>query len=293
MIRVVGWRAEKRQGRLGEKVLGVEPPELSRRAVLHEVEEQLGAAGDAQLPFNDRVPALREQDAVVGGVQGLPQETGVSRSQAVDPAAGVQEDHPQLVVNLPLVIIDTLVYPRGEHAMSATHETPPSQDSEARARPESLVQRAQQGDEGVLPELRQVLDAHPEFWQRCGDLALQAQAAWLQLISGKDLLLREALLHKLEQVKGDLAGTGPSPLEKLLVERATVTRLQLQYADAVYAQVKANNSAQHQAIQRRQSGAQQRHLQALKVLVTMRKLVSPGQTTGEAQPPLFTPGAVG
>jgi hypothetical protein len=63
--------------------------------------------------------------------------------------------------------------------------------------------------------LRQVLDAHPEFWQRFGDLALQAQTAWLQLISGKDLLLRESLVRKPDQLKAELAGTDPSPLEKL------------------------------------------------------------------------------
>jgi hypothetical protein len=169
----------------------------------------------------------------------------------------------------------------------------PNQDAEARARLEGLVQRAQQGDESALAELRQVLDAHPGFWQRSGDLALQAQEAWLHLISGQNVLLRESLQRKLEQLKAELAGTDPSPLEKLLVERATATWLQLQYADAMYAQARANSSGQHQALQRRQSGAQQRHLQAIKMLVTVRKLLSPGQTTGEPQPRLFTPGAVG
>src|SRR4051812_5496056 len=104
--------------------------------------------------------------------------------------------------------------------MSAPTATPPTPDPEALARLQSLVQRAQRGDESVQPELRELLDAHPEIWQRCGDLALQAQAAWLRLISGPDLLLRESLQRKLEQLKSDLAGTDPSPLEKLLVERA-------------------------------------------------------------------------
>jgi hypothetical protein len=175
----------------------------------------------------------------------------------------------------------------------AAPATPQTQDPEAQARLECLVQRAQQGDESALTELRQVLDAHPEFWQRYGDLALQAQEAWLQLISGPNLLLRESLQRKLDQLKAELAGTDPSPLEKLLVERATATWLQLQYADAGYAQANANSSAQHQALQRRQNSAQQRHLAAIKALVTVRKLRSPSQTTGEAQPRLFTPGAVG
>jgi hypothetical protein len=177
--------------------------------------------------------------------------------------------------------------------MSATQDTPPNQDPAGQARLERLLQRAQQGDESVLPELRQVLDAHPEFWQGYGDLALQAQAAWLHLISGQNLLLRESLQLKLDQLKAELGGMVPSPLERLLVERATATWLQLQYAGAVYAQVKTNSSAQHQALQRRQNSAQQRHLQALKMLMTVRKLLPPAQTKGEAQPRLFAPGAAG
>src|SRR5262245_23529718 len=193
---------------------------------------------------------------------------------------------PPATVNMP-------VQPGGENNMSPTNETHPNQDPEARARLELLVQRAQQGEESVLPELKQVLDAHPRLWQRCGDLALQAQTAWLQLICGKDLLLRESLQRKLDQLKADLAGTASSPLERLLVERATATWLQLQYADTVCGGVKGNSPAQHQALQRRQTSAQQRHLQALKMLVTVRKLLAPTPATGELQPPLLNRGAVG
>jgi hypothetical protein len=175
--------------------------------------------------------------------------------------------------------------------MSAMNETPPNQDPEALARLQSLVQRAQQGDESVLPELRQILDAHPEIWQRCGDLAAQAQAAWLGLISGSDLLLRDSLERKLEQMKAELAGTAPSLLEKMLIECVIGSWLPLQYADATCAQIKAKSSARHQAAQRRQSSAQQRFLQSVKMLVTVRKLLSASQKTGE--PRLFTPGAVG
>jgi len=176
--------------------------------------------------------------------------------------------------------------------MSTTDETPPNQDLEARRRLESLVQRAQQGDETVLPELKQVLDAHPELWQRC-DLAWHAQEKWLQLICGKDLLLRESLQRKLEQMKGELAGTAPSVLERLLVQRVLATWLQAEHADALYARAKGNSPGQHQALQRRQIGAQDRHLAAIKALATIRRLLSPSKPTGEAQPRLFTPGAVG
>src|SRR5262249_53505021 len=49
--------------------------------------------------------------------------------------------------------------------------------------------------------------------------------------------------------EGRLQWHGPSLLETLLVERATATWLQPQYADAAYAQAEANSSsAQHQSI---------------------------------------------
>ena len=227
-------------------------------------------------------------DALVqlaGRLTGAPQD---DEGAGPAPAATPPNQHPEALTRL------TEGAQRHDEGAGPAPPTPsPNQDAAARARLESLVQRAQRGDESVLPELRQVLDAHPELWRRCGDLALQAQTAWLQLIGGKDLLLRESLQRKLEQLKVELAGTDPSPLEKLLVERATATWLQLQYIDAVYAQVKGNGSAQHQALQRRQNSAQQRHLQALKMLVTVRKLLAPSPATGEAQPRLFTPGAVG
>jgi hypothetical protein len=192
-----------------------------------------------------------------------------------------------------LATINMLVPPGGKNVMSATQATPPNPDPEALARLQNLVQRAQQGDESALAELQQILDAHPEIWQRSGDLAAQAQAAWLRLISGPDLLLRESVQRKLEEIKTELAGTDPSPLEKLLVERVAATWLQGHYFDAVYAAVKVNSSDQHRAIVARQHGAQRLFLQSVKMLVTVRKLLSAPQKTGEPQPRLFTPGAVG
>ena len=73
-----------------------------------------------------------------------------------------------------------------------------------------------------------------------------------------------------------LAGPGPSPLERLLVERVVACWLQVHYSDASYAQLKGTNPAQHTAALQRQNSAQQRYLQALKALATVRKLLRPG-----------------
>jgi hypothetical protein len=167
--------------------------------------------------------------------------------------------------------------------MSTTTTAPPKQEGEdpILARLRRLVQRAEEGDEAVLPELRAALDANPWVWQRYGDLAQQSQAAWLQLIAGKNLLLHEATQRKAEQLRAELAGPGPSPLERLLVERIVSCWLQTNYADAAYAQLKGTTPAQHTAALRRQNAAQQRYLQAMRALVTIRKLLRPAPSPFE------------
>jgi hypothetical protein len=148
-------------------------------------------------------------------------------------------------------------------------------ETEILQRLQSLVKRAEQGDESALPTLRAALDANPWIWERYGDLAQQSQAAWLQLIAGPNLLLRESVERKAEAMRAELAGPGPSPLEKLLVERVIACWLQTQYADAAYAQQQNPSPAQHTAALKRQAGSHQRYLHSIKTLATVRKLLKP------------------
>jgi hypothetical protein len=109
--------------------------------------------------------------------------------------------------------------------------------------------------------------------------------AWLELVAGPNLLLREALERKLAELKADLAGPAPSKLEELLVARVVAGWLQVHYADATYAQLKGNATpAQHSAMQKRQTAAQHRYLQAIKALATVRKLLKPGPSPLELAP---------
>jgi hypothetical protein len=162
--------------------------------------------------------------------------------------------------------------------MSTTTTAPPKQDNEdpILERLRQLVQRAEQGDETVLPELRAALDVNPWVWERYGDLGRQSQEAWMRLVAGPNLLLYESTRRKAEQLRAELAGPAASPLERLLVERVVSTWLQVHYSDASYAQQKGSTPAQHTAALRRQNSAQQRHLQAAKALATVRKLLRPG-----------------
>ncbi len=140
-----------------------------------------------------------------------------------------------------------------------------------------LVERAQAGDQGVLPELRQALDAEPAVWRQYGDLAAQAQAAWLRLLAGPDLLLQESVERKLAELRAELAGPEPSRVEQLLVERVAACWLQTMYADALYAQAKGPEAtpAVLRELMKRQESSQRRYLAAIRQLALVRKLLRP------------------
>jgi hypothetical protein len=147
-----------------------------------------------------------------------------------------------------------------------------------------LVRRGQNGDASALPLLRHLLDADPELWRRHGDLARHAEDAWLTLIAGEDLLLRESISRKLMELKADLLSWGASSVERLLVERVTATWLQASYADATYAQIRASeaSAAVRKELMQRQESAQRRYLAALQQLVLVRKLLGLGESKTRA-----------
>ena len=118
-----------------------------------------------------------------------------------------------------------------------------------------LVRRAEQGDHSVLPELREALDADATLWKDYGDLALQAEASLVGLAAGKNLLMAESLLRKLQALKGELAAESASPLEQLLVQRVTATWLQAAYYDAVAAQASGAGEARSRLLLQQQDAS--------------------------------------
>src|SRR5262245_26108639 len=83
------------------------------------------------------------------------------------------------------------------------------------------------------------------------------------------------MLRKLELLRAELAGPSPSPVERLLVERAVACWLQVQDADVRYAQAqpKGPSPAHNDFLQRRMDRAHRRYLSALRTLATVRKVV--------------------
>jgi hypothetical protein len=140
---------------------------------------------------------------------------------------------------------------------------------------EEVVRRARAGDKAVLPELEALLDDHPEVWTHFGDLAEQARAAWVQLASGDDLLLRESLRRRLAALQEELLAEGSSPLEQVLVSRVLACSLQTEYSDCLAAQSRAAGLVAQRALLQRQESAQRRLLAAARSLALCRRLLQP------------------
>ena len=136
----------------------------------------------------------------------------------------------------------------------------------------ALVERANAADETALGDLRQLLDEHPEIWQRVGDAAKHAEMLLVGLIAGGDKLLNESLQRRLEDLKTQLGGSNPSPLERLAVERIICTWLQLQHVDAMVGRaIPGTKPATFLLMRQRQSD--RAYTAAVKGLTTIRQLL--------------------
>jgi hypothetical protein len=144
---------------------------------------------------------------------------------------------------------------------------------------ERLVRQGMAGDQSVLPALRDLLDTRPELWQALDTMADRVRQAWLQRLTGTDVVAQEILTRQLQALQAELAGPAATPLERLLVERIALCWLQMQQADLTAAQMLTKFSPiQESWVQQRQDRAQGRLLMAIKALAQVRKLLRPSAT---------------
>jgi hypothetical protein len=162
-------------------------------------------------------------------------------------------------------------------------EAGPRQQEDELAR---LVGRAERGDLTVLPALREALAANPNVWQTYGDVSLQAEGALVRAAAGRNLLLAESLLLKLRELKSEVSGESPSPLERLLASRVALTWLEANYLDILVAQAAGAGEARLRALQRQQDGASRRHLASIRQMAVVRRLLRPAPSPLELLAPV-------
>jgi hypothetical protein len=141
-----------------------------------------------------------------------------------------------------------------------------------------LVRRAEAGDEGALPGIQALFDG--DRGERLveafgGDMARTAEQLMVARSSGKNLVVREALQRKLAALRAELAGPDPTPIERLLAERAALCWLAVNEFEAAAQQIGPISIEVADYQQRRIDRAHKRFLTALKTLAAVRKLAVP------------------
>jgi hypothetical protein len=141
-----------------------------------------------------------------------------------------------------------------------------------------VVAQAKQGDASVLPRLRAFLADYPTLWRNYGNLASEAEMAWIALAAGPDLYLKESLVRQAAEKRAQLLRPGASPIEALLVERTVVLWLQLNYFIVTEARAIKGDEApklrEYRA--KRQAQAQRIYQSALASLAAYQKLFPVG-----------------
>ncbi len=140
-----------------------------------------------------------------------------------------------------------------------------------------LLGRAAGGDQEAMPELRAALDHRSEVWQRLGDLAAHAELAWVAEIAGPNPALAEVLTRKVAELKRELGGPAPSPLERLLVDRVAACWLQIHHADLAAARPVDATAEGRERLRKRQEAAERRYAGAIEALARVRRLLPAGE----------------
>jgi hypothetical protein len=141
-----------------------------------------------------------------------------------------------------------------------------------------VIARAKDGDASALPALRATLDRFPKLAEHYGDLARQAEGAWISLAAGPNLYLRESLGRTVAAQRSELIRPGASLVEKLLAERVLACQLEVTYFSASEANLLAagDTPKQLQFRAKRLAQAQKMLLAAVSALTVYQKLMPAG-----------------
>tara|TARA_B110000495_G_C22905568_1_gene528591 strand:+ start:102 stop:731 length:630 start_codon:yes stop_codon:yes gene_type:complete len=147
------------------------------------------------------------------------------------------------------------------------------------------VKAANTGDRDAINELGQSLTGRnfEAIVNVCGDLAYQAEESTLHAMLGDQKGYLACVRQKLKTMRIDWGWNEASEMERVLIERVVATWLSLQFAEIKDSQSKSESIAKSKYLQHRIDRAQRRHLSAIKMLATVRKLALPTLVDVRAQ----------
>ncbi len=141
-----------------------------------------------------------------------------------------------------------------------------------------LVERAERGDRDALRQVQEAQEAVPRLAPQVNILQSNAERSVLDsMLPDKQLYSRKMIEAQLDDMRRDLAGDHPSPLDALLVNRIVLCWLDSMAADTMLSQRMAAGCslALGEFYQRRAERAQRQYLRAVQTYATVRRLLTP------------------
>jgi hypothetical protein len=139
----------------------------------------------------------------------------------------------------------------------------------------STVRKAEKGDQEAMADITALLQRPglPDVLH--GNPAREALRALLDAYAAGNPVIREAAGRKATELRAELAGPNPTPLEKLLVDNVLVTWPHLYRLEDVCARKDGMPLALGLCYQKCITAAHKRFLAAMKALTEVRRLVLP------------------
>jgi hypothetical protein len=144
----------------------------------------------------------------------------------------------------------------------------------------TLSEKAQSGDQEARKELRRLVrESSPEVIVEASSIARRAEMMLVKTISAGKPLMEEALQERMDQMRAEIAGENPTPLEVLLTERVVSGWLLVEVLEGLIAgqcqrDVTAHRVPATVVIQQSRilESATRRYLASIKELARVRKL---------------------
>ncbi len=135
-----------------------------------------------------------------------------------------------------------------------------------------LVDQANAGDATALARVRELLKRQPAVVNAAADLEQITRGQALDLVSSTDLVLREALLLKVQSLETELSGPKPAPALQAAAKRAALAWLVLQVSDLHCAEQLKSGTVPKRWLDV-QEASERRYAAALKLVETIRGLI--------------------
>ena len=138
---------------------------------------------------------------------------------------------------------------------------------------ESVIKKANAGDQKALSILRKFLDQQPQIWNEVGDIAKIAERAWISLIAKGDTLTQEAIKKKMAVLKQDILGDSTHIFDLMLADVIRATWLEMHYLMSVDADATNRTAGQSALMMKRIESAQRRLTSAIKQHCQIKKML--------------------